>query len=67
MEFNCVRLTSRRDIREQVFLLLKTVNGVAENSKFLEKFDFNMRKGNLCTRHLLCYHKNINIEKFVIT
>jgi hypothetical protein len=43
-EYNYVTVARRRDIGEQAFLY-KTVNGVLDNSAFLEQFNFNIRKG----------------------
>jgi hypothetical protein len=54
-EFNYVTLASRCHISEQAFLY-KIVNGVLDNSKFLEQLNFNIRKGNLHTRYLFPYH-----------
>jgi hypothetical protein len=53
-EFNYVTLASRRDMSEQAFLY-KTVNGVLDDTAFLEQLNFNIRKGNLRTRHLFSY------------
>jgi hypothetical protein len=66
-EFNYVTLASRHDISEQAFIY-KTVNGVLDNSAYLEQFNFHIRKGNLCTRHLFCYHipKNSNFQELTI-
>jgi hypothetical protein len=52
-EFNCVTLASMHNIR--FAFLYKTVNGVLDNSAFLEQLNFSIRKGNLCTRHLFSY------------
>jgi hypothetical protein len=54
-EVNSVTVASRRDISEQAFLY-KTVNGVLDNSAFLEQLNFNIRKGNQCTRHRFSYY-----------
>jgi hypothetical protein len=38
------------------FAVYKTLNGVLDNSAFLEQLNKNIRKGNLRTRHLFSNH-----------
>jgi hypothetical protein len=54
-EFNYVGLTTRRVVSNQSSIY-KAVNGVLDNSAFLEQLNFNIRKGNLSIGHIFSYH-----------
>lgn len=52
--FNECALKTRRELQQQIYLY-KTVNGVMNNSPFLERVNFNFKKTALRTRELLTY------------
>jgi hypothetical protein len=64
-EFNYLSLTGRCDISEQA-VLYETVNGVLDNSEFLEQLHVNIRKGNLRKSLLLSHPKSINVQELAI-